>query len=141
MTYELITLWSYRTGCIESGDAVRTGLAFDLTHVDLTGKLFVRAALQLPARTSEPIGAIRLSDPAGEVIYGKSNRRPGRAAVDEIVLSIEAIADLQQAAGAFFTLDAACEDVAGDPQSLSPEVARRIRLIAVAAVADSLVAA
>jgi hypothetical protein len=142
MTYELITLWCYRTGCVEHTDGIRNGLAFDLTHLDLAGRSFVRAALQLPKSSpSQPLSAIRLTDPSGEAEYGFSVRRPGRSTIDEIMLSPEAIADLQQAAGSFFSVDAACQNCAGDGQALSPDLIRRVRLVAVAAVAENQAAA
>jgi hypothetical protein len=57
------------------------------------------------------------------------------------MLSPEAIADLQQAAGSFFSVDAACQNCAGDGQALSPDLIRRVRLVAVAAVAENQAAA
>jgi len=142
MTYELITLWCYRTGCVEHADGIRNGLAFDLTHLDLTSRSFVRASLQLPkASPSQPLSTIRLTDPSGEAEYGFSVRRPGRSTIDEIMLSAEALEDLQQAAGSFFSVDAACQDSVGDEQALSPDVVRRVRLVAVAAVAEQVAAA
>jgi hypothetical protein len=127
----LITLWSCGTGSVERPDAIRTGLAFDLRNVDLRGRSLRHAALQLPIGPCRlPIESIRLSDPSGVVAYGQDTQSDRQGAIQTIPLTAVAVADLQEASGAFFALDASCWSRSGEPLRLPRSVVGDIRLVA-----------
>lgn len=144
MTCERVTLVGCGTGRIETPAAIRHSLAFDLRHIDLRGRSLIRAMLQWPATIAyTPIRSVRLSDPGSEVEYGNDGGQSGPtgAALQAIDLTADALADLQQASGAFFALDAVCQDDHGDPVSLPDAIARQVWVVAIEHVPNEQAAA
>jgi hypothetical protein len=132
MTHELITLAGYRTGGVESPTSIRHGFAFDLTGVNLRDRVVVSAELHLrPGSGSPATATVRLSDRADQVAYGQSARASASDDVIRVPLTADAIADLRQAGGGFFAVDAAIDDVAGKPQRLPSTSAHQILVRAV----------
>jgi len=106
-----VTLPSFRTGRVETPQAVRNSLAFDLRVVachDITA-----AELQLPDRLARHCDRARLSASGTDAAYGDA------AGASPLRLNDTALADLCAAAGAFFTLDAVLEDASGQPLRVS----------------------
>ena len=119
MSQELIPLWGYRTGSVENARRIRHAFAFDLTRIDLRDRAIVSAALRLPeAADDQAVVAVELTDPSAQVCYGEAHRAR-RADLTQVPLSAEAISDLQNAAGGFFSVDAVLEGMVGEPQGLT----------------------
>jgi hypothetical protein len=144
MSCKFIVISGYRTGGTEDAKTIRNSFAFDLTNVDLRDCDVVSAALPVMCGVgAAPTASILLSDPSARTPYGHAvNPSFSSAGVNWVPLTPDAIADLEQASGGFFSVDAVVEDLAGHPQRLSS--ARTpcvLRLNVVAALAERTAAA
>ena len=140
MTQAFISLAGYRTGGVETSNRIRTGLAFDLTDLDLCGRSLLSAALHIETGPGTRTSAVRLTDPSDEAVYGHIDRAPAPTDAFNVALTTDAITDLSQASGAFFVVDAELLDESGEPQRLPVDTARHT-LVLVVAEAAQLVAA
>ena len=138
MGCEFIGISGYRTGDVEDAKTIRSRFAFDLTNLDLRGRVVVSATLPLMHEVgAEPTATIRLSDPSARSAYGHLDNAPsGRATWIWVPLTADAIADLEQASGGFFSLDAVLEDLEGHPQRLGNTGAPSLLLVGVADLAE-----
>ena len=116
MAYESIALQGYNTGGVKTPNTIRRGFAFDLTSVDLRDRVVVSATLQLRRTVgSTATSTVQLTDPANQCAYGRVAGTSRLGAI-RIPLTADAIADLQQAGGGFFAVDAMCEGGTGESQ-------------------------
>jgi hypothetical protein len=142
MTHELLTLKGFRTGGLESPTSIRNSFAFDLTRVNLCDRLVVSADLHVRQEPGSPATAtLRLSDPADRLAYGECVHVPASDGFIRVPLTADAITDLQQATGGFFSIDAAAEDAGGAPQLLASTAAHYTLVLAVAEAAHVAAAA
>jgi len=136
MAHELLTLKGFRTGGVESPTSIRNSFAFDLTRVNLRGRSLISADLHVrPDAGSSATATLRLSDRADELAYGTSVHEPPSDAFIRVPLTTDAIADLRQASGGFFSVDATVEDTAGRAQVLPSTAAHYILVLALAEAA------
>ena len=142
MSHESITLRGYHTGSLETPKTIRNGFAFDLRSLDLRDRAVVSAALQLRRGVElRANSTVQLSDRSNQCAYGRFMGSPRPSGGIRIPLTPDAIADLQQASGGFFTVDAICEGGNGQPQPLSISAAQPVVALLVAEAVDSVAAA
>ena len=133
MTHESITLWGYRTGGLETPNAIRNSFAFDLTELDLRRRTVLSASLHLGFATQDGDAAsVQLTDPSEESEYGSVAERVGAAGAVRIPLSTAALADLREARSGFFWVSAVVRDAAGQAQWLSDHRSRQLLVLTVA---------
>ncbi len=137
MALTYIPVRAYSTGARETLNSLYQGLAFDLTEVDLREREVIGASLQLSDPASYFSSAtVRFSEPTGERNYGEFHLRD----LFNRSLNPDAIADLQEAAGGFFWLDAMFQDAGGQPLPVTPGAATYVLLLAVADIAAAAAA-
>jgi len=137
MAQEVIAFWGIRVASVESTKTIRHTFAFDLRDVDFRKRPILSAVLEWPAALARDASGVNLSDPGHRVRYG-SARHQGESPVNYVELSRTAIADLQGAAGAFFSVDAEFDD--DEPLCLAGWAERRLILFAVAEAASGIAA-
>ena len=140
MAQEVIALWGVRVASVERDARIRHSFAFDLRDVDLRHRPLRSAALEWPAAVTPDATRVRLSDPSQRVLYGLG-RPADEWPLSHVELSPAAVADLQRAAGAFFSVDAEFDADACGPSCLAGRAEQRLVLFAIADVASGTEAA
>ena len=141
MAHESITLRGYHTGGLETPTTIRNGFAFDLRSIDLRDRVVVSASLQLRRGVeAEATSSVQLTDPSNQCAYGRFEGTSSLGAI-RIPLTADAIADLQQAGGGFFVVDAMCESATGEPRRLPVSAVSPVVVLSMADAIGSAAAA
>ena len=139
MTHQFLPFRGYRTGRVEKVGNIRQSLAFDLTAIDFHGRTIVGAALHLPAIGAAGVWSLRLSDPANQMDYGAVHS--SGSGETQVVFSTDALCDLREAAGGYFSVDAVVGDGIDVDELFSDSALESASLVIVAAPAVMAAAA
>jgi hypothetical protein len=109
---DVIAVQGYRTGTVHTRVAKRTSFVFDLTKVNLGSADLLCGVLQLTVRAGTA-ALVSLVDPSGQTAYGTVSVDSRSQGTTRIPLTAAAVADLEQAGGGLFSVDAIFHDAHG----------------------------
>jgi hypothetical protein len=138
MSQTHVTIHSYCTGALESGQAVRNSIAFDLRALRVGRARIASAELSVGGRLAARCARARYTAAGDNAAYSQDT-----AEVAATPLNAAGLEDLRAAAGTFFSVEAVLEDHAGNPIRLSGQrsVSIVLTMERAARSVDSLVAA